>query len=135
MVPQIAEVRDFPRSPAAFATNHRAMYWQSPEGINFWPYVFMNKWLFEDNLDQNPPRAARAAALIAASFYDAFIASQDGKFAYWYIRPPARAIDHPAFPGSELSELPCEPFHVFGHQVGDSGLSLPGSRGRGSGRR
>jgi membrane-associated phospholipid phosphatase len=26
-------------------------------------------------------------ALIASAFYDAFIASQDGKFTYWYIRP------------------------------------------------
>jgi membrane-associated phospholipid phosphatase len=26
--------------------------------------------------------------LIALSFFDAFIGSQDGKFTYWYIRPP-----------------------------------------------
>jgi membrane-associated phospholipid phosphatase len=44
--------------------------------------------MFEDGLDRNPPRAARAYALIAASMFDSFIASQDGKFAYWYIRPP-----------------------------------------------
>jgi membrane-associated phospholipid phosphatase len=43
--------------------------------------------MFEDRLDQNPPRAARVYALIAASLFDSFIASQDGKFAYWYIRP------------------------------------------------
>ena len=36
----------------------------------------------------NPPRWARVYALIAASFFDSFIASQDGKFTYWYIRPP-----------------------------------------------
>ena len=44
--------------------------------------------MFEDKLDQNPPRAARAYALTAAVLFDAFIASQDGKFTYWYIRPP-----------------------------------------------
>ncbi len=87
MVPVIAEVRDFPRGPTAFATNHRAMFWQSPEGLNFWPYTYASKWIYEDKLDQNPPRAARIYALIAAAFYDSFIASQDGKFAYWYIRP------------------------------------------------
>lgn len=87
MEPQIAEVRSYPRGPAAFATNHRAMFWQSPEGINFWPYTYANKWILEDGLSQNPPRATRAYALIAAAFYDTFIASQDGKFAYWYIRP------------------------------------------------
>jgi membrane-associated phospholipid phosphatase len=37
--------------------------------------------------DQNPPRAARAYALLAGVLYDAFIASNDGKFAYWYLRP------------------------------------------------
>jgi membrane-associated phospholipid phosphatase len=43
--------------------------------------------MFEDGLDQNPPRAARVYALIGAVQFDAFIASQDGKFTYWYIRP------------------------------------------------
>ena len=84
----IAEVRNFPRTPSAFLTNQLAMYWQSPEGLNTWPYVYANKWIFENKLDQNAPRVARVYALIAASFFDAFIASQDGKFAYWYIRPP-----------------------------------------------
>jgi membrane-associated phospholipid phosphatase len=44
------------------------------------------RWVL-DRLDANPPRVARAYALIAAAFFDSFIASQDGKFAYWYIRP------------------------------------------------
>jgi membrane-associated phospholipid phosphatase len=30
MVAEVGIVRDFPRSPAAFATNQRAMYWQKP---------------------------------------------------------------------------------------------------------
>jgi hypothetical protein len=88
MAPVIAEVRDFPRSPAAFATNQRAMYWQSPEGLNFWTWRYADQWMYEDKLDQNAPRAARVYALVAISLFDSFIASQDGKFAYWYIRPP-----------------------------------------------
>ncbi len=87
MMNETAIVRNFPRSPTAFATNQRAFYWQSPEGINNWPYVYADKWMFEDNLIENPPRAARVYALIAISFFDSFIASQDGKFTYWYIRP------------------------------------------------
>ena len=77
-------VRTFPRT---FVTNYKAFYWQSPEGLNHWPYRYLDQWLFEDRLDLNPPRVARAYALVAASFFDAFIASQDGKFTYWYIRP------------------------------------------------
>ncbi len=55
--------------------------------MNTWPYVYANKWMNEDQISQNPPRAARIYALLGAAFYDAFIASQDGKFTYWYIRP------------------------------------------------
>jgi len=68
-------------------TNYKAFYWQSPEGLNFWPYRYADKWIAEDRLDRNPPRVARAYALIASVMFDAFIASQDGKFTYWYLRP------------------------------------------------
>jgi membrane-associated phospholipid phosphatase len=81
---EAAIVRTYPRS---FVTNYKAFYWQSPEGLNIWPFRYADKWMSEDGLDKNPPRAARVYALLAAVFFDAFIASQDGKFAYWYIRP------------------------------------------------
>ena len=77
-------VRTFPRT---FVTNYKAFYWQSPEGLNTWPYRHADKWIAEDHLDRNPPRVARVYALIASVMFDAFIASQDGKFAYWYLRP------------------------------------------------
>lgn len=88
---ELAEVRNYPRAapgtPATFPSRYKAFYWQSPEGLQTWPYRYADKWIFEDRLDQNPPRVARAYALIAAVLFDAFIASQDGKFTYWYIRP------------------------------------------------
>jgi membrane-associated phospholipid phosphatase len=92
VVAEAALVHNFPRAvpgtPAIFATNYKAVYWQSPEGLTVWPYRYADKWMFEDGLDRNPPRAARVYALIGAVQFDAFIASQDGKFTYWYIRPP-----------------------------------------------
>ena len=81
---EAAAVRDFPRT---FTSNSKAYYWQSPEGLQTWPFRYADKWIFEDKLDQNPPRVARAYALIASVMFDAFIASQDGKFTYWYLRP------------------------------------------------
>ena len=81
---EAAAVRTFPRT---FVTTYKAFYWQSPEGLQTWPYRYSDKWTFEAKLDRNPPRATRAYALIAAVLFDAFIASQDGKFTYWYIRP------------------------------------------------
>jgi membrane-associated phospholipid phosphatase len=81
---QAAEVEHFART---FPTNQKAMFWQSPEGLLIWPYTYANKWMFEDKLDQNPPRAARVYALLGAALFDTFIANQDAKFTYWYLRP------------------------------------------------
>lgn len=86
---QVAEVRNFPRAltGANFSTNARAFYWQTPEGVYPWAFVHLNRWVLEDHLESDPPRAARAYALLGAAGFDAYIASQDGKFAYWYLRP------------------------------------------------
>ena len=81
---EVTTVRTFMRT---FVSNYKAFYWQSPEGLNFWPYRYAERWISEDGLNQNPPRVARIYALIASVMFDAFIASQDGKFAYWYLRP------------------------------------------------
>jgi len=78
------EVRQHART---FVTNYKAFFWQSPEGLTTSWYDYASKWMFEDKTDQNPPRASRAYALLATFFGDAFIASNDGKFAYWYLRP------------------------------------------------
>jgi len=85
----LAEVRNFPRAltMANLGTNARALYWQTPEGVYPWAFVHLNRWVLEDKLETNPPKAARAYALLGAVGYDAFIASQDAKFTYWYLRP------------------------------------------------
>ena len=69
------------------STNYKAFYWQSPAGLITSWYDYASKWMFEDQTDRNPPRAARAYALLARVYFDAFLASNDGKFAYWYLRP------------------------------------------------
>jgi membrane-associated phospholipid phosphatase len=77
-------VRQYART---FTSNYKAYYWQSPQGLITGFYDFESRWMFEDKLDQNPPRAARAYALLTAAHFDSFIASNDGKFFYWYLRP------------------------------------------------
>ena len=77
-------VRQFDRK---FPNKYKAFYWQSPAGLFTSWYDYASKWMFEDKTDLNPPRAARAYAMLATVYYDAFIASNDGKFAYWYLRP------------------------------------------------
>ena len=101
---EAAAVRTFPRT---FVTNYKAFYWQSPEGLNTWPYRYADKWITEDRLDQNPPRVARIYALVASVLFDAFIASQDGKFTYWYLRP--HQLDPgivPLFPAPNFPSYP-----------------------------
>lgn len=85
----VAGVKNFPRSltSANLYTNARALYWQTPEGVFPWAFVQLSQWILEDKLERNPPLAARAYALLGAVGYDTFIASQDGKFTYWYLRP------------------------------------------------
>jgi membrane-associated phospholipid phosphatase len=108
---ELKTVHDFPRAvpgnAAIFNTNYRAFYWQSPEGLNTWPYKYADKWIAEDHLDRNPPRVARIYALLAATQFDAFIASQDGKFTYWYIRPSQ--LDNTIVPLIPVPNFPSYP--------------------------
>ena len=87
MVQQTADVKNYPRAVSNFATNERAFYWQSAGGPRYVWLPIREPMDGGRSPDQNPPRAARVYALLAGAFYDSFIASQDGKFTYWYIRP------------------------------------------------
>ena len=87
MLAEIAEVRSFPRGQAAFTTNAKAMFYQSSEGSHALFPTLMGRYLLEDHGEANPPRSARAYALLGVAIWDGFIASQDGKFTYWYPRP------------------------------------------------
>jgi hypothetical protein len=109
-------VRQFERT---FATNSRAFYWQSGSGVMTAFYDFASAWMSEDRTDQNAPRAARAYALLGTVLLDSLIASNDGKFAYWYLRPhqldpkitPLFAVPNfPSYPSnhSTLSTARCE---------------------------
>jgi len=115
MAADLAEVKNFPRAiPAAgtsFATTRLAFFWQGVGTIKPWNDVLSQK-VFEYRLDQNPPRAARAYALVNIAYYDAAIACFDAKYAYWAIRP--NQLDpsitplfpnpnHPSYPSAHAS--------------------------------
>lgn len=117
----LAAIKAFPRAltTANLRTNARALYWQTPEGVFPYAFVHLNRWILEDKFERNPPLAARAYALLGAVGYDAFIASQDGKFAYWYLRPAQldpslaplfQAPNFPSYPSnhSTFSTARCE---------------------------
>lgn len=85
----LAMVRSYPRAltMANLQTNARALYWQTVEGIWPWAFLQLNRWILEDKLENDPLRASAAYSMLAAVTLDSFIASQDGKFTYWYARP------------------------------------------------
>jgi len=104
---ELAHVRSTPRTLTTpnFATNARAFYWQTGEGVYPWALLELNRWILEDQME--PAAAARAYALLGASGYDAFIASQDGKFAYWYPRPAQMDTSiAPLFPAPNFPSYP-----------------------------
>lgn len=86
---ELAEVKNFPRpipaSGANFATTRAAYFWQG-QTSRLWNDILTTK-LFEYQLDRNPPRAARAYALMSVAAHDAIIACWDGKYTYWAARP------------------------------------------------
>ncbi len=122
-------------------TNYKAFYWQSPEGLNTWPYRHADKWIFEDRLDQNPPRVARAYALIAAVLLRRLYRKPGRQVRILVHQASSARSAHCApVPGSTPPELPFKPLDLLGRSVRDPGVPVPDacrfhSRRRQGGRR
>jgi membrane-associated phospholipid phosphatase len=99
---QYAAVKNLTRTNA---TNHLAWFWQ-PGFFQEW-LDQVNEEIFQNHLDLNPPRAARAYAYETIAQHDATLACWDAKYTYLELRPsqadstitPVFAIpQHPGFP-------------------------------------
>jgi membrane-associated phospholipid phosphatase len=86
-------------------TNHLAWFWQ-PGFFQPWLQQ-LDTEIFQNHLDSNAPRAARAYALETIAQHDATIACWDAKYAYLELRPPQADStitplfglpQHPGFP-------------------------------------
>jgi hypothetical protein len=82
---EIAELKGF--MARTFNQSASAFYWQTVEGVHTFWFDLVHRGLYETGLDQNPPRAARAYALMGIVQLDAHIASNDAKTTYWVWRP------------------------------------------------
>lgn len=100
---QVAAVKNFARTNAS---NHSAWFWQ-PSFLGPW-LDSLNRLIFENHLDGNAPRAARAYALQFTAAHDATIGCWDSKFFYLVPRPPQvdatiapvfALPQHPSYPG------------------------------------
>ena len=96
---EMAEMKNYKQT---FRSLSNAFYWANQS----WFMDYLPKKIFENNLQVNPPRAARINAVVNVATYDCFIACWDAKYAYWGIRPnqydttfrPAILVT-PPFPG------------------------------------
>jgi membrane-associated phospholipid phosphatase len=79
----MAEVKNAPNTGKA---RRAAYYWALTSLPQYWNELASLK-MFENKLDGNPPRAARAYAILSTAYYDSLIACWDAKYAYWGIRP------------------------------------------------
>jgi membrane-associated phospholipid phosphatase len=106
----LAEIKEFRRT---FATNQAAYFWH-PFPFPRWMAI-LNQKLFEERLDTNPPRAARAYALASVAEFDAVVACWNAKYTYWQIRP--FQLD----PGvTTLFQTPAHPSYPAGHGTADA---------------
>jgi membrane-associated phospholipid phosphatase len=111
---QIAMVKNFARTNAS---NHSAWFWQ-PSFLGPW-LDNLNREIFENHLDTNAPRAARAYALQFTAMHDATIGCWDTKFTYLVLRPPQ--VDSTITP---LFALPQHPSYPGGHSCASGAAAV-----------
>lgn len=106
---EMAELRAVQRTPLS---NAKALFWEVAVGglrnFEFWN-LHTGRLLLEHGEAANPPRAARAYALLNVAFYDGGVACWDAKYTYWTIRPVQldpmfRTVfptpNHPSYPAA-----------------------------------
>jgi membrane-associated phospholipid phosphatase len=108
---ELAEVKNFARTNA---TNVTASFWEYYGGMRvhiFW-HTHLSRKIEEYRLDGNPPRAARAYALLSVANYDAALACYDSKYTHWLPRPVhldptlttvVATPNHPSFPSAHAT--------------------------------
>jgi len=103
---EVAEIKNFPRT---FDTNAKAIYAQTGDWIFGVWYSLATRWLMEDKLDRDAPRAARIYAAMSMAHHDAMVACWEAKYTYWAIRPIQLDPDtkpllptpnHPSYPAA-----------------------------------
>jgi hypothetical protein len=107
-----AELAALHAQPRTFYDQSRAIYYQSPNGLFPDLYTAIHTAIFEDHLNGNSLRAARAYALMAVAHIDGVVACWDSKFTYWAIRPsqldPTLTTlfanpNHPSYPSAHAT--------------------------------
>lgn len=121
-----AEVRDFDRrlNGPNFDRNAKAFVAQTADGVSRYWFTTASQYIVEDRNDGNPPRAARAYALMSMTWHDAMVACFEAKYHWWRIRPfQAQLAADPAHPLQTLFPTPNHPSYPAAHGVGSGSIA------------
>jgi len=121
-----AEVRDWDRrlNGANFDRNAKAFVAQTPDGVVLYWYATASQHLVEDRHDGNPPRAARAYALMAITWHDAMVTCFEAKYHWWRIRPfQAQLAADSTHPIPLLFPTPNHPSYPAAHGTGSGSIA------------
>jgi membrane-associated phospholipid phosphatase len=120
---ELAEVKGFARTPRTTGYALSVQYgWSGAPGNTERMIRHVSRRVFEEGLEDSP-WAARSYALVTATAFDAWLASQDAKFTYWQQRPSQAdptittifpTPNHPSYP-SNRSVLHAAPALVLGY--------------------
>ena len=121
-----AEVRDWDRklTGANFDRNAKAFHAQTGDGVVRDWYATASQHIVEDRHDGNPPRAARAYALMAITWHDAMVTCFEAKYNWWRIRPfQAQLAADSAHPMQLLFPTPNHPSYPAAHGTGSGSIA------------
>jgi membrane-associated phospholipid phosphatase len=123
-----AAVRDYDRSltgpTANFDHNAKAFVAQTADGVSRFWFATASQDIVEDRHDGNPPRAARAYALMSVTWHDAMVCCFEAKYHWWRIRPfQAQLAADPAHPIRLLFATPNHPSYPAAHGVGSGSIA------------
>jgi hypothetical protein len=115
MAAELAEVKNFQRTPISRRTSYM---WAVLPGLREW-IAIANLKIFENRLADNPPRAARAMALLTIATLDSFIGCFEAK--YYYLAPRPFQLD----PSTDmLFPAPNLPSYPAAHGCGDGAAEI-----------
>jgi membrane-associated phospholipid phosphatase len=107
---ELAEIKNYQRTPTSRRTSYK---WAVVPELREW-IAITNLKIFESRLADNPPKAARALALVMVASNDAFIACFEAK--YHYLQPRPFQIDPSV---DMLFPAPNHPSYPAAHGCGD----------------
>ena len=110
---ELAELKSFQRTPASRRTSY---LWAVVPELREW-IALTNLKIFESRLSDDPPRAARAMALVTIANNDAFIACFEAK--YHYMAPRPFQVDPSV---DQLFPAPNHPSYPAAHGCGDGAV-------------